>query len=306
MHHTSCPTLLVVLGPTAVGKTALSLALAERCGSDIVSADSRQVFRELRIGVARPAEEELARVHHWFVATKSVTERFSSGQYEVEALALLRELFSDVHTVIAAGGSMLYIDALCDGLDDYPAPDMALRERLNRELSEKGVRALAAQLESLDPTTWRAIDRRNGARVVRALEVCLQTGVPFSKWRRGQRQQRPFRVVKVGLRRAWDDLERRIALRVDEMLAQGLEEEVSGLVAYRHLVALKSVGYSEMFAYLDGACTLAEARERIIVNTRRYAKRQMRWWARDKGIVWFDAADTDAIIGYVQASGVGL
>lgn len=295
------PTLVVILGPTAVGKTALSLCLAERYGCDIVSVDSRQVFRELCVGVARPSEAELARARHWFVASHTIRERFSSGQYETEALELLPRLFSSTPTVVAVGGSMLYVDALCHGLDAYPAPDLALRQQLSVRLAQEGVDALSEQLARLDPAAWRAIDRKNGARVLRALEVTLQTGIPFSQWRKGARRERPFRILKIGLWSSWTELEQRIVARTHAMLEQGLVDEVAGLAPYRHLTPLKSVGYTEIFSHLNGQCTLPQATQKIVVNTRRYAKRQMRWWQRDAAVTWFAPGDHGAIIRHIEA-----
>jgi len=294
-------TLVVVYGPTGVGKTDLCVDLAQWLGCDIVSADSRQVFRELNIGVARPTEADLAAVQHWFIASHSVRKRFSSGQYEQEALAVLEALFQRQEAVIATGGSMLYLHALCHGLDDYPPPDMALRARLNATMACEGVAALAEQLREADPVSWARIDLQNGARVLRALEVSLQTGIPFSQWQGREAKVRPFRIVKLGLTRPWPELRERIGQRVQAMMAQGLLDEVRSLIPLREHVPLKSVGYSEMFDYLDGACSLQEATERIVTNTYRYAKRQMRWWQRDEAIRWFHPSQREAIMEHLGA-----
>ena len=281
--------LIALYGPTSVGKTALSIALANLWHCPIVSADSRQVYRELRIGVARPSPGELEAAEHHFIADRSVRQRFSCGQFEEEALQRLAEIFQRGHVAILTGGSMLYLD------------DIALRKALTERLNSEGVGALAAELRERDPATWAGIDRQNGARVLRALEVTLQTGTPFSEWMELKPKPRPFTVVNVGLRREWPELTERIGLRVEQMLAEGLEEEVKGLLPYRELQPLKSVGYSEIFSYLDGLLTLQQASEAIRVNTRRYAKRQMRWWQRDASIAWFHPSQFREIAQYVDS-----
>lgn len=293
--------LIALYGPTSVGKTALSIALANLWHCPIVSADSRQVYRELRIGVARPSPSELEAAEHHFIADRSVLQRFSCGQFEVEALQRLAEIFQRGHVAILTGGSMLYLDALTKGIAPLPEPDIALRKTLTARLNSEGVGALAAELRERDPATWTCIDRQNGARVLRALEVTLQTGTPFSEWMELKPKPRPFTVVNVGLRREWPELTERIGLRVGQMLAEGLVEEVKGLLPYRELQPLKSVGYSEIFSYLDGLLTLQQATEAIRVNTRRYAKRQMRWWQRDASIAWFHPSQFREIAQYVDS-----
>jgi len=293
--------LIALYGPTSVGKTALSIALANLWHCPIVSADSRQVYRELRIGVARPSPAELEAAEHHFIADRSVLQRFSCGQFEVEALQRLTEIFQRGHVAILTGGSMLYLDALTKGIAPLPEPDIALRKTLTARLNSEGVGALAAELRERDPATWAGIDRQNGARVLRALEVTLQTGTPFSEWMELKPKPRPFTVVNVGLRREWPELTERIGLRVGQMLAEGLVEEVKGLLPYRELQPLKSVGYSEIFSYLDGLLTLQQATEAICVNTRRYAKRQMRWWQRDASIAWFHPSQFREIAQYVDS-----
>lgn len=293
--------LIALYGPTSVGKTALSIALANLWHCPIVSADSRQVYRELRIGVARPSPGELEAAEHHFIADRSVLQRFSCGQFEEEALRRLAEIFQRGHVAILTGGSMLYLDALTKGIAPLPEPDIALRKALTERLNSEGVGALAAELQERDPATWAGIDRQNGARVLRALEVTLQTGIPFSEWMELKPKPRPFTVVNVGLRREWPELTERIGLRVEQMLADGLVEEVEGLLPYRELQPLKSVGYSEIFSYLDGLLTLQQATEAIRVNTRRYAKRQMRWWQRDASIAWFHPSQFREIAQYVDS-----
>ena len=293
--------LIALYGPTSVGKTALSIALANLWHCPIVSADSRQVYRELRIGVARPSPAELEAAEHHFIADRSVLQRFSCGQFEVEALQRLTEIFQRGHVAILTGGSMLYLDALTKGIAPLPEPDIALRKTLTARLNSEGVGALAAELRERDPATWAGIDRQNGARVLRALEVTLQTGTPFSEWMELKPKPRPFTVVNVGIRRGWPELTERIGLRVEQMLAEGLVEEVKGLLPYRELQPLKSVGYSEIFSYRDGLLTLQQATEAICVNTRRYAKRQMRWWQRDTSIAWFHPSQLREIAQYVDS-----
>lgn len=280
------PTLHIILGPTAVGKTDYAVAEALRVGSPVVSCDSRQLYRELCIGVARPSEAQLAAVPHYFIADRSVSEPCSAGGYEVEALALLERLFRDHDTVVMAGGSGLYIDALCNGLDDFPEADPELRETLSRRLREEGVQALRAELRILDPESYAALDPANGQRIVRALEVTIATGRKFSSFKTHAPKPRPFTIVKTGLKRPRPELYARIDARVDQMMAEGLLEEARSLLPYRDAPALNTVGYKELFAFFDGAYDLPEAVRLIKRNTRHYAKKQLTWWARDPEIHW--------------------
>lgn len=280
------PTLHIILGPTAVGKTDYAVAEALRVGSPVVSCDSRQLYRELCIGVARPSEAQLAAVPHYFIADRSVSEPCSAGGYEVEALALLERLFRDHDTVVMAGGSGLYIDALCNGLDDFPEADPELRETLSRRLREEGVQALRAELRILDPESYAALDPANGQRIVRALEVTIATGRKFSSFKTHAPKPRPFTIVKTGLTRPRPELYARIDARVDQMMAEGLLEEARSLLPYRDAPALNTVGYKELFAFFDGAYDLPEAVRLIKRNTRHYAKKQLTWWARDPEIHW--------------------
>ena len=279
-------TLKIVLGPTAVGKSEYAVALAREAGSPVVSCDSRQVFREMRIGVARPEPELLAAVPHYFIATRSVTEDYTAGLFEVEALALLDELFRTHETVVMAGGSGLYIDALCNGLDDFPEADPELRAQLSERLRTEGVAALRAELRILDPESYAALDPANGQRIVRALEVTIATGRKFSSFKTHAPKLRPFAIEKIGLTRPRPELYARIDARVDQMMAAGLLDEVRSLLPYRDRPALNTVGYKELFAYLDGAYDLPEAVRLIKRNTRHYAKKQLTWWARDPEIHW--------------------
>ena len=282
------PTLHIILGPTAVGKSDYAVAEALRTGSPVVSCDSRQFYREMRIGTARPSEAQLAAVRHYFIADRSVTEPCSAGAYEIEALALLEELFKTHDSVVMAGGSGLYIDALCNGLDDFPDADPDLRAELSRRLRDEGVASLRADLRVLDPETYATIDPANGQRIVRALEVTIATGRKYSSFKTRPAKERPFTIVKTGLTRPRPELYARIDARVDQMMAEGLLEEARGLLPHRDLPALNTVGYKELFGFFDGAYDLAEAIRLIKRNTRHYAKKQLTWWARDPSIDWVE------------------
>ena len=282
------PTLQIILGPTAVGKTDYAIAEALRVGSPVVSCDSRQLYRELRIGVARPDDAQLAAVPHYFIADRSISEPCSAGAYELEALQLLEKLFRDHETVVMAGGSGLYIDALCNGLDDFPDADPELRAQLSERLRTEGVAALRADLRVLDPETYATIDPANGQRIVRALEVTIATGRKYSSFKTHPAKERPFTIVKTGLNRPRPELYARIDARVDRMMEEGLLEEARALLPHRSLPALNTVGYKELFDYFDGRYDLAEAVRLIKRNTRHYAKKQLTWWARDPSIQWID------------------
>ena len=282
------PTLQIILGPTAVGKTDYAIAEALRVGSPVVSCDSRQLYRELRIGVARPDDAQLAAVPHYFIADRSISEPCSAGAYELEALQLLEKLFRDHETVVMAGGSGLYIDALCNGLDDFPDADPELRAQLSERLRTEGVAALRADLRVLDPETYATIDPANGQRIVRALEVTIATGRKYSSFKTHPAKERPFNIVKTGLTRPRPELYARIDARVDRMMEEGLLEEARALLPHRSLPALNTVGYKELFDYFDGRYDLAEAVRLIKRNTRHYAKKQLTWWARDPSIHWID------------------
>ena len=298
--------LLIVLGPTAVGKTDYSMELAQKYGSPVISCDSRQIYREMTIGTAVPSASQLAAVKHYFIQTNTVTELYTAGRYEIEAIALVERLFSEGHeTLVMAGGSGFYIDAVCNGLDDFPAADMQLREELARRLAQEGVESLRLDLKRLDPESYASIDIANGQRVVRALEVCLMTGRKFSSFKTSPAKKRDFLIEKTGLMRPREELYERIDRRVVQMIDDGLVDEVKSLLPYREYAALQTVGYKEIFAYLDYCAgkeykppvsgqhkndgpvtTLDRAVELIQRNTRHYAKRQMSYWRRDGSIVW--------------------
>lgn len=292
--------LVVLLGPTGVGKTDMSIALAKFLKADIVSADSRQFYSELKIGTAPPSPEQLAQVRHHFVGHRSIAERYSCGMFELDALALLDQLYTQQQTALLVGGSGLYIDALCNGVDDFPAPDMALRQRLQEQLQNQGIESLRQQLQQLDPEHYQRIDLNNPQRVLKAVEVCLQTGRSYSSFLTAPRKPRPFHVIKVGLNIDRAALYARIDQRVDAMMAAGLLDEARTLYPQRGLNALRTVGYNELFLHLDGKITLEQAVALIKQNTRRYAKRQLTWWARDAHIKWFAPSQLMEVAYYLR------
>ncbi len=285
-------TLVVLTGPTGVGKTELSLSVAERLGSPIVNADSRQIYRELPIGTAAPTAAEQARVPHLFVGTHTLTDRYNAGEYEREALAALEELFRTRDHVLMVGGAMLYIDAVCKGLDEMPHVSAELREQVQQQYAANGLEWLQAQVKEADPQYFGEADIQNPQRLLHALEICLTGGRPYSSFRLGSRKERPFRVVKIGLTRPREELYTRINARVDNMLAQGLLEEVRAVESLRHLNALNTVGYKEMFRYLDGEWTLEAAADMVRQNSRHYAKRQLTWFNADPEMRWVNLTDT--------------
>jgi len=281
--------LLIILGPTAVGKTDLSIGKALEYGSPVISCDSRQIFKDMTIGTAVPDASQLAAVKHYFIQTVPLTEVYTAGDYEQDAISLIEKLFDEGHeTLVMTGGSMFYIDAVCKGLDDLPDGKPGLRKELWNRLAEEGVDVLAEELRLKDPLTYSRIDVKNSQRVIRALEVCLLTGKPFSSYKTGVLRTRPFIIEKVGLQRPREELYSRINRRVLDMIDAGLEDEVRTLIPYRDCQALQTVGYKEMFKYIDGECSLDEAVRMIQLNTRHYAKRQLTWWRRDPDIRWID------------------
>lgn len=281
--------LIILLGPTGVGKTDYSLELARRYGSPIISCDSRQIYREMDIGTAVPSAEQLAAVQHFFIQDHSIHSPYTAGRYEIEALDLISRLFAEGHeTLVMTGGSGFYIDAVCYGLDDFPEADPDLRASLSERLRTEGVDNLRQELRRLDPESYAAIDIANGQRVIRALEVCLMTGRKFSSFKNFRVKQRDFDIEKVGISRPREVLYDRINRRVDAMMENGLLEEARRLLPYRDLPALRTVGYRELFDYFDGRISLDEAVSLIRRNTRHYAKRQLTWWNRDSSIHWLD------------------
>lgn len=281
--------ILLIVGPTAVGKTAYSIEKALEYGSPIISCDSRQLYKEMPIGTAAPSLRERKLVRHYFVRDRSVTQTCTAGDYEIEAIALVEKLFAAGHeTLIMTGGSMLWADAFCYGLDEFPNIPAEIRIHLMKCLESEGLPVLADELRRCDPDSYNTIDINNPQRVIRALEVTIYTGTPFSAYKTAPRRQRSFEVEKIGLRRDREELYRRIDDRVDLMMKRGLLEEARRLYDYRHLPALQTVGYREMFAYMDGECSLDAAIGHIKRSTHNYAKRQMTWWKRDTSIRWID------------------
>lgn len=288
--------LVIVVGPTAVGKTDWSIGLAQRYGSPVISCDSRQIYQEMTVGTAVPDASQLAAVKHYFIQDHTIHQYYTAGKYELEALALIHRLFEQGHeTLVMAGGSGFYVDAVCNGLDDMPDADPQLRAELTRRLAEEGVESLRADLRRLDPEAWRTIDIANPQRVLRAVEVCLLSGRTFSSFKLAAPKQRDFEIEKIGLVRPRAELYARIDRRVLQMLDDGLVEEVRGLLPDRDLPALQTVGYKEIFQYLDAEAgrdpapairTLDEAVRAIQTHTRHYAKRQLTWWRRDPSIRW--------------------
>uniref|UniRef100_UPI00405759A3 tRNA (adenosine(37)-N6)-dimethylallyltransferase MiaA n=1 Tax=Alistipes sp. TaxID=1872444 RepID=UPI00405759A3 len=298
--NTKRGTLIVVVGPTGSGKTALAVTLARHYSAPIISTDSRQVFRGLAIGTAQPTAEELAAATHYFIADREVEDDFNCGRYEVEALELLDRLFAEGDYVVAVGGSGLYVQALCEGMDDLPEADPVLRENLKSRLTSDGIESLVEELRHLDPAYASEVDLCNPARVMRALEVCLATGRPYSEQRHGTATERPFRIVKVGTDMPRDILYDRINRRVDMMVEDGLIEEARAMYPKRHLNSLQTVGYRELFDHFAGNTTLDEAIELIKRNSRRYAKRQLTWFRRDASIGWFAPSDIEHIIEFID------
>ena len=294
-------TLIVITGPTGVGKTELSIELAEHFKTEIISCDSRQFYMEMVIGTSAPTEEQLRRVKHHFVRFLPVTSYYSASMYERDVLKLLPGLFSRYPVVIMTGGSGLYADSVCSGIDDIPDVDPAVREKYQKIYKEEGIESLRIALRMLDPDYYRVVDLKNHRRIIRALEICETTGRPYSSFLKKEKPRRDFRIIKIGLERPRDELYRRINERVDRMLREGLVEEAHALLKYRYLNALQTLGYKELFEYFDGKITLETAVALIKRNSRRYAKRQITWWARDKEIKWFHPAQKDDIIMYIES-----
>ncbi|MBO7263166.1 MAG: tRNA (adenosine(37)-N6)-dimethylallyltransferase MiaA [Alistipes sp.] len=297
-------TLIVVGGPTGSGKSALAVDIAKHFGAPIISTDSRQMYRGMAIGTAQPTAEEQSAVKHYFIADREPEDDFNCGRYEVEALALLDRLFAEYEYVVAVGGSGLYIQALCSGMDTLPEADEQLRDTLKMRLESEGLESLFAELQRLDPAYAEVVDRCNPARVMRALEVCISSGKPYSEQRSGRVVERPFHIIKIATDMPRDILYDRINRRVDMMVEEGLIDEARAMYPKRHLNALQTVGYREVFDYFGGKCSLEEAIELVKRNSRRYAKRQMTWFRRDSEFRWFAPSDLSEIIAYTEGRGV--
>ena len=291
--------LIVITGPTAVGKTTLCMDIAKHFGIPIINADSRQIYRELKIGTARPTDEQTQAVRHYFVGSLGLDDYYSASLFEQQVLQLLDQLFQASDYALLTGGSMMYIDAVCDGIDDIPTIDDETRRLMKQRLADEGLEALCEELRRLDPEYYEIVDRQNPRRVVHALEICTMTGKTYTSFRRRERRQRPFSIVKIALNRPREELYERINCRVDQMMSDGLLEEARALYPRRELNALNTVGYKELFDYLDGRWPLEEAVERIKGNTRRYARKQLTWYKKDEQIRWFHPDDKESIIDYI-------
>ncbi|HXI00649.1 MAG TPA: tRNA (adenosine(37)-N6)-dimethylallyltransferase MiaA [Sphingobacteriaceae bacterium] len=298
--NTPGKTLVVIVGPTAVGKTALAIQIAKHFHTEIISADSRQFYKETNTGTAKPSDNELAEVKHHFINSHSVTDTFTVGDFEDQSMKLLDDLFHHHPVIILTGGSGLFINAVCKGFDDLPKTHPEMREKLNREYQENGIEYLQQELKKIDPEYYKKVDHANPQRIIRALEVYRSTGIPFSDYRSGSNKIRPFRIVKIGLNIARDQLYQQINQRVDRMISNGLINEVTALLPFRHLNALNTVGYSEVFDYLDKTCTLDEAIDKIKQHTRNFAKRQLTWFKKDPEITWFEPDQYPEILNFVK------
>jgi tRNA dimethylallyltransferase len=300
----SAKTLIVITGPTAVGKTALCLDIAQHFGIPIINADSRQIYKELKIGTASPTDEQQQLVPHYFVGSLSLNDYYSASLFEQQVLEILDNEFRTHDLALMTGGSMMYIDAVCDGIDDIPTVDDETRETLKKRLADEGLEPLLEELKALDPEYYAIVDRQNPRRVVHGLEICLMTGKTYTSFRKREagerRKERPFRIVKIGLNRPREELYARINQRVDQMMQDGLLEEAKRLYPMRQMNALNTVGYKELFDYLDGRWSLEEAVERIKGNTRRYARKQLTWYKKDESIRWFHPDQEKEIIDLIS------
>lgn len=301
MESSSKPLLVVLLGPTGVGKTDLCIRLADTFHVPIINADSRQIFAEIPIGTAAPTKEQLARVKHYFVGTHHLQDYYSASMFEQDALNIIQNEFLSHPCALMSGGSMMYIDAVCNGIDDIPTVDDQTRAWMKRRLAEEGLPALVQELKELDPEHYAVVDKQNPRRVVHALEICHMTGKTYTSFRTNSKKERPFRILKIGLNRPREELYDRINRRVDQMMADGWLDEARSVYPLRHLNALNTVGYKELFLYFDGTWPLEEAVERIKGNTRRYMRKQLTWFKRDPEIHWFTPDETDEIVALVKA-----
>ena len=298
--------LIIITGPTASGKTDLAVNLAEHYGTEIISADSRQIFKEMRIGTAVPDKEVLLRVPHYFIQTRSVNDYYNAFMYETEVISLLENtLFPKYDTVIMCGGSMMYVDAVCNGIDLIPDPDMEIRNNLWQRFNNEGIVPLQEMLLKLDPEYYKICDLNNHKRIIKAVEVSIQTGKPYSTFRTGKTKQRSFNIIKVGVNMPREVLHNRINQRVDKMIGEGLVDEARALYPLKHLNSLNTVGYRELFDYFDNKTDLSTAVELIKRNTRRYARKQISWFNGDNNIVWFQPDKVDDIINYCNCKILG-
>ncbi|KAA6352184.1 tRNA dimethylallyltransferase [termite gut metagenome] len=300
------PKLVVLVGATGVGKTEVSIRLAERFNTCIISSDSRQLYADLKIGTAAPTPDQLERVRHYFVGILKLTDYYSAAQYEAETLKLLGDIFLQKNIAFLTGGSMMYIDAVCKGIDDIPTIDSETRKMMIHKYETEGLEHLCAELKLLDPLYYQEVDLKNPKRVIHALEICYMTGKTYTSFRTQQKKQRPFDVIKIGLARSREELYERIDRRVDTMMREGLLEEAKAVYPHRHLNSLNTVGYKELFKYFDGEWDLTFAIEKIKQNSRIYSRKQMSWFKRDKEIKWFHPDEEEQIIEYLCFSGLTL
>ena len=292
--------LVILLGPTGVGKTELSLRVAEHFGSPIISSDSRQLYKDLPVGTAAPTAEQMARVKHYMVGTLNLTDYYSASNFEEDVISLLNTLHQTTPTVVMTGGSMMYIDAVCKGIDDIPTVTPEIREAIYAQFEREGLEHILQELKEADPVHYEEVDRMNYKRVIHAVEICRMTGKPYSSFRTNSRKERPFRIIKIGLTRDREELCDRINRRVDQMMADGLLEEARKVYPFRHLNSLNTVGYKELFKYFDGEWTLDLAIEKIKRNSRVYARKQMTWFKRDEEIKWFHPEQETEIRQYLD------
>ena len=293
-------TLFVIVGPTGVGKTSLCLKVAEHLNTVIINADSRQVFKEIPVGTAAPTKDERKSIRHFFVGNLHINEYYNASKYEQDVLKLLNILFKYKDNVIMSGGSMMYVDAVCKGIDDIPSVDDNIRKTLQERLDKEGLSGISKELALLDPDYYAIVDKNNHKRIIHALEICLSTGKPYSSFRKNTTKERPFRIIKIGLNMDRQRLYERIDLRVEQMIHDGLIQEALNVYEYKNLNALNTVGYKETFEYLDGLCTLDNAIFRIKSNTHKYCRKQLTWFRRDPNIHWFSPDNIEEIINYIN------
>lgn len=294
-------TLIVIVGPTGVGKTSLCLDIAERLDTYIINADSRQIFKEIPIGTAAPTKEEQKRAKHFFVGKLHINDYYNASMFENEVIELLDDLFLNKDHIIMSGGSMMYVDAVCNGIDDIPSVDDNIRRQVKSVYEAEGLDTIKSKLEELDPEYFSVVDKNNPKRLIHALEICLSTGKTYTSFRTYTKKERPFRIIKIGLNREREELYSRIDKRVDEMIAGGLIEEAWRMYPHRMLNSLNTVGYKELFDYFDGKCTLGEAVFKIKSNTHKYCRKQLTWFKRDKDMRWFAPDNVEEIINYINS-----
>lgn len=294
-------TLIIITGPTGIGKTSTGISLARHLNTEIVSADSRQIYKELNIGTAVPSEDELKAVKHHFIHSHSIHDNYNASKFEMEVLALLDELFQRFNHVVMVGGSMLYINAICKGIDTMPDADPEIRQLLKSQSETEGIESLRLQLRKLDPVYYSKVDLKNPARIIHALEICLMTGKPYSSFRSNPQKERPFNIIKTGLNCDREKLHNRINARVDNMVKAGLEEEAHQVYQLKHLNALNTVGYREWFDFFEGKITREKAIELIKRNSRRYARKQLTWFRNDPEVTWFEPQQTNEIFKFVDS-----